>query len=342
MATLKRLQDLIDRFEPEIRKGFQEAIRNVKSDAVLSEIEKAIRAGDINQALRFTGISEAALRPLTDRIERAYETGGVFTADQIKRPVGQAAFRFDVRNSRAEAWLRQHSSQLVTNITNQQMDMLRDAIQSGVARGINPANIALDLVGRIDPITKQRVGGLIGLDNRRAQYLQSAKDELTNLDPNYLTRSLRDKRFDSVFQKALDNGTPLSQEQIDGMTTRYSNNLLRARGETIARTEAIASLNNSQQEAMQQLVDTGSVDAQDVTRIWEAVDHGPPTGKTRETHAEMHGQKVGMDEPFISPSGARMMFPGDTSLGAPPEETINCRCRVSIRVDYLRKWKGRI
>jgi hypothetical protein len=37
----------------------------------------------------------------------------------------------------------------------------------------------------------------------------------------------------------------------------------------------------------------------------------------------------------VSPSGARMMFPGDFSLGAPPEEIINCRCVVKHRVDFL-------
>lgn len=47
--------------------------------------------------------------------------------------------------------------------------------------------------------------------------------------------------------------------------------------------------------------------------------------KTRETHALADGQKVDIDTPFIV-GNSLMMFPTDTSLGAPPEEIINCRC----------------
>ena len=46
---------------------------------------------------------------------------------------------------------------------------------------------------------------------------------------------------------------------------------------------------------------------------------------TRPEHAKANGQKVGMDEPF-EVGGSKMMFPGDTSLGAKSNMTINCRC----------------
>lgn len=91
---------------------------------------------------------------------------------------------------------------------------------------------------------------------------------------------------------------------------------------------------------MQQLVDTGGVEKQDVLRIWDAVDHGPPNGRTRESHAEMDGQERGLNEPFETPSGDRLMYPGDNSLGAPAEETINCRCRVRLKVSFTRKFHG--
>lgn len=46
---------------------------------------------------------------------------------------------------------------------------------------------------------------------------------------------------------------------------------------------------------------------------------------TRATHARADGQTVPVDEPFIV-GGYALMFPGDTSLGAPPQEIANCRC----------------
>lgn len=49
--------------------------------------------------------------------------------------------------------------------------------------------------------------------------------------------------------------------------------------------------------------------------------------KTREDHVDVNGAVVPIDEPFIV-GGYEMMYPGDESLGAGPEEIINCRCSV--------------
>jgi uncharacterized protein with gpF-like domain len=45
--------------------------------------------------------------------------------------------------------------------------------------------------------------------------------------------------------------------------------------------------------------------------------------RTRPTHIEADGQRVGMDEPF-NVGGYELQYPGDPS--GPPEETIRCRC----------------
>lgn len=50
-----------------------------------------------------------------------------------------------------------------------------------------------------------------------------------------------------------------------------------------------------------------------------------PDERTRFTHAMADGQRVPIDTPFIV-GDSLMMYPMDASLGAPPEEIINCRC----------------
>lgn len=49
--------------------------------------------------------------------------------------------------------------------------------------------------------------------------------------------------------------------------------------------------------------------------------------KVRETHNEVNGETIPIQQPFIV-GGYRMMFPGDTSFGAPAQEVVNCRCTV--------------
>lgn len=49
--------------------------------------------------------------------------------------------------------------------------------------------------------------------------------------------------------------------------------------------------------------------------------------KVRPTHRKADGQEVPIDEPF-DVGGYKMMFPNDSSLGAPPQEIVNCRCTM--------------
>ena len=126
MAKSQTLLDLIDRFTPELKKAFLAAIQDIKDSARLGQIEAAIRAGSMQSAIDAIGIDKAAFRPLTAAMEQAFETGGVFTASNFTRQAGQAAFRFDVRNSRAEAWLRDQSSTLVQGIQDEQLELVRD------------------------------------------------------------------------------------------------------------------------------------------------------------------------------------------------------------------------
>ncbi len=49
--------------------------------------------------------------------------------------------------------------------------------------------------------------------------------------------------------------------------------------------------------------------------------------RVRDTHAEADGQVRGLEEAF-SVGGYEMMYPGDASMGAPPEEFVSCRCTI--------------
>jgi len=54
--------------------------------------------------------------------------------------------------------------------------------------------------------------------------------------------------------------------------------------------------------------------------------------QVRDTHRELDGAQVPLDDVFVSSSGARLGFPGDPSAGD-PAEVINCRCTLVPVVD---------
>lgn len=328
------LETLIDFFIPDIAKGFRAAIRDIVDNVILSRVEDAIKLGDPLGAMRAIGMDQAAFRPLEKALETAFETGGVTVAQSVPKPSsGAAVFRFDVRNSRAEKWLREQSSTLVTRISHDTQTALRNIVTEGVRDGRNPRNIALDIVGRINPATGKREGGIIGLTVPQERWVANARIDLNSLSERYFSRELRDKRFDRTVRAAINSGNSLSPETINKILGKYKDNLLEHRGTNIARTEAIQSLNRSEYEAIKQAVESGTVSASQVKRIWDSAGDK----RVRDSHATMDGQSVGLDEPFTTPDGEKLMYPGDASLGASGEETINCRCRVRLAVDWLKK-----
>jgi len=336
MTPKQQLDALAELFVPDLRSAFFAAIQDITDTVIIAQLVEAIEAGDVERAFRLLGFSDAAMRPLTAAIERAFETGGVLTGRTFPKylttPSGKAVFRFDVRNARAEAWLRDKSSSLVTAITDGARSNVQTALTVGMEKGLNPRVVALDIVGRVNPASGKREGGSIGLSANQELWVRSAQTKLENLDNGYFNMELRDKRFDRTVAAAIRDGKPLSRETVDKLVGRYRDAALKWRGDNIARTEAMQALNASEYEATRQAVDIGAVKKDAVQREWD--DAGD--GRVRPSHRKLNGQRVGLDEPFVSPlTGARMKHPGDTSLGAPTSEVAMCRCRVRSVIDWL-------
>lgn len=341
MTPRQELEALVDVFTPRLRDAFLAAIYDIVDNVILEDVIRAIRDGDIERAFQALGFNEAAMRPLVKQLEEAYETGGVLTGATYPKYLatasGRGVFRFDVRNSRAEAYLRDKSSGLVKDIETSIRTNLQETLRQGMVRGDNPRVTALNIVGRYDNSVGHRVGGVIGLAPNQVEWVDNFRSKLVNLDPSFKRYKLRDERFDSVVERAIAEGRQLSEADIDRMVTRYKDKALKWRGDNIARTESMQALNASEYEAAKQVVDMGAVPADNVKREWDA------TGdrKTRHSHALMDGQTVGLNEPFVSPvTNAKLMYPGDTSLDAPASEIAQCRCRQKVKISWLKASYG--
>lgn len=335
MATRLTLDALLKFLTADIRSGFLAAIQDVVDNVILQQVIDAILEGNVTKAFEVLGFSPGALRPITAAIEKAYESGGIWTAAAYPKFLntsnGKVVFRFNARNSRAEAWLRDKSSSLITRLVDETRTTIQATLQDGMIRGANPRNTALDIVGRIDPITGKRTGGVVGLTPHQEAWSRSFRQNLTDLNPAYFTKKLRDRRFDPLVERAVRDGKPLSVADIDKMVLSYRNRALKHRGDQIARTESLQALNAADYESTKQVVEMGAARPKDVKREWDSA------GDTavRFSHREMDGQVVGLDEPFRSPHGSLLMHPGDISLGATADEVIACRCRTKTVIDWL-------
>lgn len=327
-----RIDQLIDSWSPRLRRAFLDSIYQIRNQAQITQIANMLEAGDVDGALRAVGIDPVKFRPLDKALTDAFEAGGTYAAKAvpvIRQDGLRVVFQFNIRNPRAETWLSNYSGTLIQEIVDDQRNMVRQNLTRAMQRGINPRTAALDLVGRI-AVSGNREGGVIGLTTSQEQWVANYIDDLSSDNPaKALTRELRDRRFDSRVLSASEGGEPLTAEQIETMAKSYTNRALRFRAEAIARTEAQTALHESQQQAMEQAVETGLFNQTDIKFIWRT----SHDSRVRDSHIAMDGQVKKMGEPFISGLGNLLEYPGDPN--APVEDVINCRCFREPVVDFL-------
>jgi len=339
------LDELTAKHSRLIAEAFQRAIAEIKNNVILNVVTGRLDQGDIAGAIEALQIEPEAFAALEKALQDAFGEAGQSLIDDLPRlrqSNGPAVvWQFSVRNPIAEAWLRKKSSNLIQGIVEEQKEAIRTALVEGLAAGRNPRSVALDIIGRNKG--GKRSGGILGLTAQQEEWQRTYKDDLLSGDADRLRealgRKLRDKRFDRTVLKAIRSGEALDKATIAKMVTSYRNRTLKYRGDTIGRTETLAALSAGRQNAIEQQIKSGKIQAGDVTKIWDATGDA----RTRHTHLAMEGQEQPFDGSFQSPSGAVLRYPHDPE--APASETIQCRCRVKYKIDWtaagLRKYRKR-
>jgi len=345
MAKTRRqriLDPLLDQWGPEIESAFLAAVDTIKSDVEFNRLVDRVAAGDISGALDTLHIDAAVFSPFTQQLLAAFSAGGNAGALSMPKryPDGQKlVIRFDASNPDAERWLREHSSNAVKELVDDQRIMVRNALSAGMELGANPRTVALDLVGRYDKKAGKRTGGLIGLTQSQEKIVRNAAAELAAGDEaslrSYLERKMRDKRYDRYVLAAIKSGQPIPADIRQKMISRYKDAALKLRGDTIGRTEAMAVLHRGRYQSYAQAILSGDVSAEEVQRRWQTA----ADLRVRHSHQLMNGQTIGFYDYYKTPSGGRLLYPGDPN-GA-PAEIINCRCTESITINFLSRLRTR-
>lgn len=166
----------------------------------------------------------------------------------------------------------------------------------------------------------------------RRQHKQEGEPEVLQIDPTEqadlimrqwiteqggalitdITETTR-KNVRQVIDEGIAEG--LSERVIAENIRAVSPTIADSRSQTIARTETHGAANLAAEA-------TARASGLEMVREW-AASRG---NRTRDTHRDADGQRVGMGE-YFDVGRAKLRYPGDSSAGH-PEETINCRCAV--------------
>lgn len=340
----KDVREALAKLEPQVEAAFLAAIGDIRRTVDVGLVTRLIEGGDIEGAIRAMRFEASLFGPIDRALEESYRGGGIAAIKGlpvIRDPFdgGRVALGFDARSPRAERWARDTSSRLIVGIVEDQRTMAREAIRQGLEAGRGPRSTALDIVGRVNKVTGRREGGLLGLDGPRADRLRIVGDGMQTpegvrglvikrKDGTLVMRYKVNSATETRILRAYKAGGAVPEPDRVLSMKQYSNQLLRDRGETIARTETITAYRAGRHDGFAQLVDSGVIRDDQIERVWSAT--GGP--RTRDTHEGMNGETVtGIDTPW-NVNGSQMLYPGDTSMGAAAEETINCRCFETVRI----------
>lgn len=317
-TTRKQIEELIARLEPALRRAFENSLADWRNNIDLDAVAEALRRGDIETAVRAANIQPAALNGFLTAREAAFEAAGTAEMASLRLNI-----IFNARHLRGEAMLERYGAQFVRAVSDDTKAMLRTSLTDSLSRGQGAKAAA------------RGIRGMIGLTDSQAGWAINLRRKLID-DPKALVSEfaadgykLRDKRLDGIVRRAVKAGKPIAASDIEKIVTAYQNRAIRWRSENIARTETLRAVQTGNFEAYQQAVESGKIAAQNVRKVWNSAHDN----RVRHTHRELDGESVGLNERFVSVSGARLMYPLDAT--APLSETVNCRCNLTYRVDHL-------
>lgn len=159
--------------------------------------------------------------------------------------------------------------------------------------------------------------------NRAANLITEIGPSTREVVREIVTSGLRDGRAPRVIAKEIGSYVGLRSDQLETLrkfeaggaseaqVARRAKQLLKQRGELIARTETMRSSNQGLREMWHQAVDNDLLPS-DVKREWIATSDE----RTRDEHEDLDGEQVGLNESF--------------SLGYEPGEEVSCRCSQGI------------
>lgn len=240
-----------------------------------------------------------ALAEINDRI-KILQAG-----EQTQSKIYQLQYQFN---------LRQQISKILDDMRSNNYQTIQAYLNGCYSQGFVGA--MYDLQGQgiplAFPINQEQVIKAVQLDSKISKGLYSRM----GVDVDELK-----KRISDEISRGISTGR--SYQQIAG-SLQWCINGDYNKAIRIVRTEGHRIQNQSALDAMHRAANVGAK----IVKQWDST----LDGSTRETHIELDGQVVGVDEEFVIPStGARAMFAG--GFGDPSEDC-NCRCCILQRASW--------
>jgi len=206
------IRSIADRQTPKVRDAYLEAMQRIANAVSLTAIAEAIERGDASKVTNLLLLVNAS-KEMAEAIRLLKNVTLDAMAAATKQPMRANALAVRAAENQA--------AQLVTQVSSQSREAIRQTIIAGQRDGLSPQRMA------------KQIRSVIGLTERQAKAVDRLRQQL--------------------------GAQGKSPDEIDAAAQRYAARLLRQRAQTIARTETIRASNAGQQAMWEQMQRTGFI-----------------------------------------------------------------------------------
>lgn len=229
----RRIQIIADRNLTAVQRAFLRAIATLQGTIVLRYIVDGLeneKEEQVIEAIDWETFAAALSSDAREVITRILFDAAKVEVENLRRMNAEYQLRFDMRNSRAEKWIEEHTADLVTQVTDETRHAIRDIIHDAFEHGGHPYE------------TAQKIREYVGLTRRDATAVLNYR------------RKLEEKGTDPA--------------AADRWASQYADRLLRRRAENISRTETIMAANAGQHAVWDEAVADGVIDPKRWRKEW--------------------------------------------------------------------------
>lgn len=309
-AAERRLWQSVHRraaqLSPELGAAILRAFASVRDSMTESQIERAITLGGTERLFEQVltqAVLTVAFQPTRERLRRSVAESVRYTARTL--PVRGATgpvltVGFDLLNPRVITAVRTLESRVIGDLSTGIRETIRAYVEQGLREGLAPRAIARDL------------RWYVGVPPSREVWIQNYAAALreATTSTKALGYELRDKRFDATIAAARRSGTPLTDAQVEKMTSAMRRKTIAFSAETVSRTATLDALKLGQRLSWEAAAEQGVVERDRIMRRWAGV----MDDRERLEHVKMEGDVAPLDLPHRN----GQMIPGESEY--------NCRC----------------
>lgn len=286
VSEWKLMHKLADAEFPALEKDVVKVLREFKSEMRDDLLKQGLAKKDVEAALRAVdfGKLDKELGELFQGLGIKLMTAAGEASGKIvaRAAGGTSSFVFDAAHPKVVDFAQRHAAELVTQVSGETKKAVRQIIVEGLEKGLTPLDHG------------RHIRDIVGLTSQHASAVDKLRDRLV--------------------------ADGLSEEEIQRQVDKKAEQLLRWRGNNIARTETMTAVHNGQRAAWMQARDDGVVPSTS-KRVWVVT----PDDKLCpycEPMEDMNPNGVGMDEQFQSDLGA---------VDGPPLHN-QCRCSEALEI----------